>query len=100
VRNDKIKRRKNNLHTATLLTGTTILVGEINIDETNIKQGLTKEVRNGDDNIITITFLFTKSCCTFISITFISPTNIVVPVKSVAVYKLFFLLLFLSLFTF
>ena len=52
MRSDKIKRRKNNLYTATLLTGTTILVGEINIVEINVQQDLVKEESNGDDIII------------------------------------------------
>ena len=56
MKSDKNKRRKNNLYTATLLTGTTILVGEINIVEINVQQDLLKEESNGDDNIRYVTF--------------------------------------------
>ena len=55
MKSDKNKRRKNNLYTATLLTGTTILVGEINVIEINVQQGLVKEESNSDDNIIYVT---------------------------------------------
>ena len=55
MKSDKNKRRKNNLYTATLLTGTTILVGEIDVIEINVQQDLVKEESNGDDNIIYVT---------------------------------------------
>ena len=66
MKSDKKKRRKYNLYTATLLTSTTILVGEINVVEI-MSNAVGQNLSNSDDKIISSDCGISENTITIIS---------------------------------